>query len=115
MSPRQGATAATTPASPPASLQIRILYVPDCPHVGRVRAEVRAAIASTGAKTVIEEIAGPCRSPTVLIDGVDVTGQSVIAEPACRLHLPTAAQIAGAIRAARAGDAEIVTIWTHPA
>lgn len=46
---------------------------------------------------------GDCRSPSVLIDGRDVTGVDPDAPAACVLQPPTAEQIRAALRAA-AGD-----------
>jgi hypothetical protein len=66
---------------------------------------VEIALASIGATAVIEEVEGPYPSPTVLIEGVDVTGRSLGAGPACRLDLPTREQIVSAVLAAQAGGA----------
>jgi hypothetical protein len=81
-------------------LRICILHVPDCPLVGRVRTDVETALVSVGASAVIEEVEGPYPSPTLLIDGIEVTGRALGTGPACRLDLPTTKQIVSAITAA---------------
>ena len=45
-----------------------------------------------------EEIEGPYPSPTLLIDGIDVTGRDPGTEPCCRLDLPTEEDILMALR-----------------
>ena len=77
---------------------VQILQVPDCPLVGRVRETVRQALASTGVPVVIEELTGDYPSPTVLVDGVDVTGRPAGNGSACRLDLPTELQIVTALQ-----------------
>jgi len=77
---------------------VQILQVPDCPLVGRVRETVRQALASTGVPVVIEELTGDYPSPTVLVDGVDVTGRPAGSGGACRLDLPTEQQIVTALQ-----------------
>lgn len=105
MNPTKVARGPRDAGRPLRNLRICILHVPDCPLVGRVRADVESALAGVGATAVIEDLEGPYPSPTLLIDGVDATGQSFAAEPTCRLDLPTKEQIAGAILAARVATA----------
>jgi hypothetical protein len=45
----------------------------------------------------VEDLEGPYPSPTLLIDGTDVTGKSSRDGPACRLDLPTEEQILAAL------------------
>ncbi len=52
----------------------------------------------------IQEVEGPYPSPTLLIDGADVTGQRLSSEPACRLIVPSADEIVRAILAAGQGE-----------
>jgi hypothetical protein len=79
-------------------VRVQILQVPDCPLVGRVRETVRRALASSGVHAVIEEVTGAYASPTVLVDGADVTGRPAASGSACRLDLPTEQQIVAALR-----------------
>ena len=92
----------TAQPAPPAGLRISILQVPDCLSVGRVRAEVDAALDHLGATAVVEEIEGAFPSPTVLIDGAEIDGYPLGSDLACRIDLPASQQIEGAILAARA-------------
>lgn len=85
-------------AVPP--VQIRLLHVPDCPLVDRVRATLRRSLSSTTVRVTVEEVEGPYPSPTLLVGGVDVTGRTPAAGPSCRLDLPTEEQILTALAAA---------------
>jgi hypothetical protein len=44
----------------------------------------------------VQELEGAFASPTLLVDGVDVTGRPAVSEPSCRLDLPTREQILAA-------------------
>jgi hypothetical protein len=89
------------------AVQIQLLHVPDCPLVDRVRATLRTSLAKTTVWVTIEEIEGPYPSPTLLIEGQDVTGRTAVAGPSCRLDLPTEEQVLAALSSkdpARKGD-----------
>jgi hypothetical protein len=85
----------------PVSVQIQILHVPDCPLVGRVRETVRQALARRNLHAEVVELVGAYPSPTLLIDGHDVTGRPAPADQqacaACRLDLPTDQQVLAAL------------------
>ena len=83
-----------------ASPRVQLLHVPDCPLVEQVRPVVLRSLQTVGVDATVEEAEGPYPSPTLLIDGVDVTGRSPGAGPSCRLDLPVEAQITGALRRA---------------
>ncbi len=88
----------TTPTAP----CVRLLSVPDCPLVDRVRAALHLALAQSGIVAAVEECVGAYPSPTVLVDGRDVvTGQPPAPQACCRFDLPTAQQIAAALSEAR--------------
>jgi hypothetical protein len=97
----QGAEPVNAPhavqGEPPGELRVSILHVPDCPSVSRVRAALEVALECVGAAAVIEEIEGAYPSPTVLIDGVEIDGYPLAPDPACRIDLPAAEEIAAAI------------------
>jgi hypothetical protein len=84
--------------------------VPGCPLVSQLRADVEIALASAGARAVIEEIEGSYPSPTLLINGIDVTGRAPSTDPGCRLDLPAREQIMAAIRAAGTPAAQTVNL-----
>ena len=73
--------------------RIQLLYVPGCPLVDQVRTTLRESLAATGSRSKVEEIEGPCASPTLLVNGVDVTGRTPPPGTSCRLDLPTKDQI----------------------
>jgi hypothetical protein len=81
---------------------VELRAVPDCPNLAQTREVLLACLAASGlAPTVVERI-GDFPSPSVLIDGRDVTGADPDAPAACVLHPPTAEQIRAALSAAAA-------------
>jgi hypothetical protein len=86
----------------PSPVRIQILRVPGCPLAGPLRGLVDRCVAGTGLSAAVEEVEGPFRSPTLLINGIDVTGRAAGRGPSCRLDLPGGDQILAALRA-RAG------------
>ena len=82
------------------SLRIQLLSVPDCPLVESARSTLKNSLAQTHVDVIVEELVGDYSSPTILIDGFDVTGRSREQEnqASCRLDLPTQDQILVALR-----------------
>lgn len=79
-------------------VKVRLMHVPGCPLIDRVRADLQHALAVTGSGAVIEDVEGDYPSPTLLIDGLDtVTGRPINGATRCRLDLPTREQIATAL------------------
>jgi hypothetical protein len=62
-----------------------------------LRAILRRTLARSGTAVEVEDLEGPYPSPTLLIDGTDVTGRFSGDGPACRLDLPTEEQILAAL------------------
>jgi hypothetical protein len=79
--------------------RIELLHVPGCPLVDRVRATVEACLDEAGLTDVVHQREGSFASPTLLIDGTDVTGARAQTEACCRLDLPTREQILAALHA----------------
>ena len=65
-----------------------------------VRALIHRAFIASGIEGTIEEVVGDHPSPTVLVNGVDVTGRSYESGAACRLDLPTDVQLGDALTSA---------------
>jgi hypothetical protein len=82
-------------------VQVTLLHVKDCPLVEAVRTTLHDALATTNIEAVIEEVEGPYASPTLLVDGQDVTGALSHDAMSCRLDLPTEAQVLTALKGAR--------------
>lgn len=82
--------------SAPRAVQVRSL--PHCPNIEQVRELVRRAAAAAGAAVLLEELVGDYPSPTVLVDGLDVTGAPLAEGAYCRLDLPTEGQIQAALQ-----------------
>ncbi len=74
-----------------------MLHVPGCSRLDRVRTLIDRAIAATGINATIEEVVGDYSSPTVLVNGIDVTGRPAGSGAACRLDLPTDVQLGDAL------------------
>jgi hypothetical protein len=79
-------------------MRVELRAVPDCPHLAATRERLRACLEQAGWPPDFEERLGEFRSPSVLVDGVDVTGADPHAPAACVLHPPTAEQILTALR-----------------
>jgi hypothetical protein len=77
--------------------RIVILQVPGCPMVERVRETVQRALKRCGVRAEIEDLVGDYPSPTLLINGQDVTGAQWGDCSACRLDLPTEDQVVAAL------------------
>jgi hypothetical protein len=81
-------------------LTVQILHVPDCPLRPSARRAVGRAAASIGAPVHNAEVEGAFPSPSVVVDGEDVTGTSITGGAQCRLDLPTEQQIRVALQRA---------------
>ena len=88
---------------PPAvgAARIELLRTPDCPRAGLVREMVVRALARLQLQEKLEELVGDYPSPTLLIDGRDVTGRQLGASSLCRLDLPAEEQVVDALRSQR--------------
>lgn len=84
------------PLSPP---KVQLLSVPDCPLVKKVQAMVSKCLVQTQLNVDVEVIVGDYNSPTLLVDGFDVTGRPAAPEGqmSCRLDLPSEEQILAAL------------------
>jgi hypothetical protein len=83
-------------------VEIQLLCVPDCPLVVKAKTTLKNALGKApNIATTVEELVGDYSSPTILIEGYDVTGhpQQQKDRPACRLDLPTEEQILDALEA----------------
>ncbi len=79
-------------------VNIQILHVPGCPLVDPVRETVHRVLAKLKIQAEVEELVGEYPSPTLLIDGRDITGRTHKDYSACRLDLPTEEQVLVALR-----------------
>lgn len=84
------------------TVRVQLLHVADCPNLAEVRDRLRASLARAGVAATVEETEGPFPSPTLLVDGVDVTGRHAEVSSACRLDLPTERDIITALTKAAA-------------
>lgn len=76
--------------------RVEILHVPGCTLLEPVRSLVKRAAKDREIDASIEDIEGDYPSPTVLVNGVDVTGRSLGPGAACRLDPPTYGQLRAA-------------------
>lgn len=84
----------------PTPIQVQLLCIPDCPLVEHVRSCLKSGLTQTGVHAVVEELVGDYASPTLLVNGFDVTGHPRPPEgqTACRADLPTEEQILVVLR-----------------
>ncbi|MFO0601111.1 MAG: MerC family mercury resistance protein [Myxococcaceae bacterium] len=95
--------------------RVELLYFPGCPNLENARTQLSRAMVASGLRAAWSEVdvtsaAAPPEvrgygSPTVLVDGVDVTGGSASAGATCRLYpgsevpgVPPLAAITAALR-----------------
>jgi hypothetical protein len=79
---------------------VELRSVPDCPNLEATRSTLAGCLAEAGLTVPVIERVGDYRSPSILINGADVTGADPDGPVACVLHPPTATQIRAALRSA---------------
>lgn len=81
-------------------IKIQLLYVAGCPTAIKARGTIYQCVSKLRMPFALEERVGPCNSPTVLVNGFDVTGETLSEEgqASCRLDLPNEEQLSAAIR-----------------
>ena len=89
--------------TPPRAVQVELLSHEGCPLVDHTRTLVRGCLAEAGLTAPVIEKVGDYPSPTVLIDGQDVMGDSGVAPEvaACRVDTPTRDRVLRALHTAR--------------
>ncbi|TSD94895.1 alkylmercury lyase [Skermania sp. ID1734] len=87
-------------------MRIELLTSPGCPNADPARRVITEALTTLGIDTPILDQVGRFRSPTVLVDGIDVMSPDAgpATGDACRLDLPTPDAVVRAIRAAMNRD-----------
>jgi hypothetical protein len=55
--------------------RVQVLHVADCPLLEQLQRRVHTSIARAGLDVPVETIEGPYPSPTLLVNGAEVTGQ----------------------------------------
>lgn len=89
-------------------MRITVLAVPDCPNTALLWDRVAAVLGDRKADVEYIEVhdaeeataRGMAGSPTVLVDGVDVTGASAVSGLACRITAPSTAHLEAAFASA---------------
>ncbi|MBC6451276.1 alkylmercury lyase [Actinokineospora xionganensis] len=80
-------------------MNVDLFHAPDCPNAATTRELVLDCLAEADDIVFAEHI-GDYRSPSVLVDGVDVMdGGREVAGTACRLDLPTRERLLAAFAA----------------
>jgi len=79
-------------------VRIELRAVPGCPNLDAARDLLRACLAEAGRPPEFIERIGDYPSPSVVVDGVDVTGGDPDAPAHCVLRLPTRGEILAALR-----------------
>ena len=83
---------------------VELRSVPNCPNLAAARDTLSACLAEAGLTVPIIERLGDYPSPSILIDGIDITGADPDGPPAGVLQPPTAAQIRTALQGAGRAD-----------
>lgn len=78
---------------------VELRAVSGCPNLETTRRLLHACLAEAGVTVQIVELIGDYPSPSIVIDGIDVTGADPEGPVACVLRPPTAVQIRAALRA----------------
>lgn len=98
-----------------AGVIVELRAVPDCPNLGATRAVLWACVAEAGLPlSVIVERVGDFPSPSVLVDGVDVTGADPYGPAACVLAPPTSDQIRTALAGTPAANSPLAVADADP-
>lgn len=79
---------------------VELRAVPDCPNLNATRDLLHACFAEAGFPVEVVERIGEYPSPSILIDGRDVTGVDPLGAAGCVVRPPTAEQIRAALRTA---------------
>lgn len=79
-------------------VRVELRAVPDCPNLDAARELLRACLGEAGLPDEFVERIGAYPSPSVLVDGVDVTGADPDGAACCVLRLPTRNEILAALR-----------------
>ena len=83
---------------------VELRAVPGCPNLDATREVLRTCLAEAGLTVTVVERIGPYPSPSILINGRDVTGADPHGPAACVLRPPTGEQIRSALRGGNDGD-----------
>lgn len=80
--------------------RIQILSVPSCPLVAKVQGILKDCLQHAQIEATAEVVVGDYNSPTLLVNGFDVTGctESPTGQISCRLDLPSEGKILAALR-----------------
>jgi hypothetical protein len=81
-------------------MKVELLVAPDCPNADAARALLTACLRRLGSDIRVRERVGEFRSPTILVDGIDVMTGRDSGPPmsACRLDVPTEHRVLAALR-----------------
>lgn len=87
----------------PGVVIIELRVVPGCPNLEATREVLQTCLAEAGLAVAVVERIGESPSPSILVDGRDVTSSDPRGPAACVLRPPTSDQIRTALRAAISG------------
>ena len=79
-------------------VRVELRAVPGCPNLDAARETLLACLAEAGLPPEFVELIGDYPSPSVVVNGVDVTGGDPDGPASCLLRLPTRGEILAALR-----------------
>lgn len=78
---------------------VELLHTPDCPNLDAARSLLESCLSELGLALTVIDREGEFPSPTILVNGSDVMGQTLANNAGCRLDLPTRTRILQAFQA----------------
>ena len=79
-------------------VRVELRAVPGCPNLDAARDLLRSCLGDAGLPAEFVERIGDYPSPSVVVDGLDVTGADPDGPASCVLRLPTRSEILAALR-----------------
>lgn len=102
-----------TPATVDPKLHVELVYFTGCPHAEPMRERLHRCLERCGVEYFVTDVRTDepttdpryrfLPSPSVLVNGVDVLGSVLTEECACRMRLPTEAELLHSIQKLREG------------
>jgi hypothetical protein len=79
-------------------VRVELRAVPGCPNLDAARDRMLECLSEAGLAAEFVERIGDYPSPSIVVDGVDVTGGDPAGPASCVLRLPTRSEILAALR-----------------
>ena len=94
-------------------VRVELLWAPGCPNLAATRQMLAGCLAELGLNIPVSERTGRYRSPTILVNGIDVMNPATSTQvdgDACRLDLPSRDRVLAALNASLTGCGRPLTL-----